>query len=730
MATNITVKQFLSTGAHTFVMPTGFKSNVEVYVWGAGGGSGGGGAGSNGGRGGGGGYVKTNVVIQAGDTVTVAVGGAGKNAWATSGGAGGTEGLVGYDGGSGSTSTDSDGGGSGGGGAASVILINGTPVVVAAGGGGGGGLGDDWGGVGGAGGGGGSGTAFNSTTNGATGGRGCGCGGGGGGGYPYGGAGGGASGDDSGGGNGGQGGQNYVATSYPTTIIESGSGTTPGGASASYYRTSIGRAGYDGAIVMVFTKGFRAWLKQSGVWKFINNSYVKTPDRYLPGTEPQPSQRQDLTSTGSSLFTVPKDVTSINVVMIGGGGSGGDGAGADGSPHGGYAGSVTIQTISVTPGEVLSVHVGKGGSPVGYGSGSAGNAGEASTIKRGTSVLTSAAGGAGGARTGGGMDGEASSAPFSGVGGVAVWGGQGGAGGIGAGGAGVDGHANGYTSGAGGRGEIRLTYTPEPVPVIINAGGWKRIIRGWYKAGGAWKEITPRNEISPNSLAPTVGAGTTINISIAADTNNYTLKGQLLGLGYIPGQTTVTVTVEANVVVGSDSTTSPAMVIDGLTKGDIARVINYGYIVGAGGAGGNQGYNSTPGNPGGPALHLGFTTAIDNQGTIAGGGGGGGSWGVGNKYAGGDFIGGGGGGGGAGRTVGAAGSSTGGSGASNGTLTTGGAGGSGYGYYGGTGGNLGQAGGNGGGSGGTSAGGAAGNYIVNGSLAGWINTGTRLGNSA
>lgn len=147
------VKKFTYVGvSQTFTMPSGFKSDVQVYMWGAGGGAGGADGNGPGGPGCGGAWLARTVTINAGDTVRVAVGGAGHGG-GTSGGAGGhglkgfsVPGLNSY--GNGRSFAGADGGsmgpsgwsgGGGGGGAATVLTINNTAYVAGGGGGGGGG---------------------------------------------------------------------------------------------------------------------------------------------------------------------------------------------------------------------------------------------------------------------------------------------------------------------------------------------------------------------------------------------------------------------------------------------------------------------------------------------------------------------------------------------------------------------------------------------------------------
>ena len=63
-----------------------------------------------------------------------------------------------------------------------------------------------------------------------------------------------------------------------------------------------------------------------------------------------------ITSTGSGTFSVPSGVTSLNVMMVAGGGSGGSSLGS-----GGGAGGMLEGTITVTPGSSIAYNVGAGG---------------------------------------------------------------------------------------------------------------------------------------------------------------------------------------------------------------------------------------------------------------------------------------------------------------------------------------------------------------------------------
>ena len=235
--------------------------------------------GGSGGVGGGGGYSNRKIQVTQGDTVTIAVGGAGIN---YTGGTSLTT-PTNYSGGGGGVSSTSGRGGGGGG--ATVVLVNGVVVAVAAGGGGGGGGGTSRA-VGGDGTAAGITGAGTSTGLGGTSSSGPATGGGGGGGYYSGLAG--TSGSTGGGGNGG--------ASFGT-IIQAGSGGNAGGTSITQYPgNSIGTAQHSGAAILVFTKSFninvknsnnwksvdRAWVKAGGVWKELLNGWTKVSGTWQP----------------------------------------------------------------------------------------------------------------------------------------------------------------------------------------------------------------------------------------------------------------------------------------------------------------------------------------------------------------------------------------------------------------------------------------------------------------
>lgn len=210
---------------------------------------------------------------------------------------------------------------------------------------------------------------------------------------------------------------------------------------------------------------------------------------------------------------------------------------------------------------------------------------------------------------------------------------------------------------------------------------------------------------------------------ITSDVTNYNLRARAVAAGWdqvVP--LVATTTVNSGIVLSADSTGQYAF-DTGVTfpAGTTLALINNGFVIGMGGAGGAEG---TAGSNGGPALRAQYAIGIDAAGGVIGGGGGGG--GGSNR--------GGGGGGRSGRTdaAGGVGVPTG----ESGTFSSGGSGGGGGGAGGTTGpgaagGVIGGGGGGGwGASGGTAgyyAGGTGGAAVVGNSYITWINTGTRYG---
>lgn len=166
---------------------------------------------------------------------------------------------------------------------------------------------------------------------------------------------------------------------------------------------------------------------------------------------------------GTQDLVVPAGVTSITVKMWGAGGGGGAG-GATAAGGGGGAGGYVTATLTVTPGETLTVYVGGGGGGGTINTTGGGGAGGGFTIiYRSASILALAAGGGGG---GGARAGSAGTAGGAGGGttgvagtasGVALGGGAGTPSTGGSGGTGGDNPGSSGASLTGGAGADGLT---------------------------------------------------------------------------------------------------------------------------------------------------------------------------------------------------------------------------------------------------------------------------------
>lgn len=154
----------------------------------------------------------------------------------------------------------------------------------------------------------------------------------------------------------------------------------------------------------------QVYVKDAGTWKSCVDVYVKDAGTwksvlYQPGS-------QNYTSAGTFSFTVPAGVTSLSYTVYGaGGGSGASNSNGDAwVGAGGGAGGKRTGSLSVTPGETLTMVVGLRGRGASYrfntnyiynpnnstlGVGTAGND---SIIKRGSTSLASATGGEEGAQ--------------------------------------------------------------------------------------------------------------------------------------------------------------------------------------------------------------------------------------------------------------------------------------------------------------------------------------------
>ena len=180
----------------------------------------------------------------------------------------------------------------------------------------------------------------------------------------------------------------------------------------------------------------------------------------------------DFTSSGT--FVVPEGITTIKISAQAGGGGGGGGSSEGTNEYragsGGGGGGYSVATVSVTPGNRLTVTVGSGGA--GGAIDNAGKAGGASSVKRSFSTLVTASGGgkgyeggvvsvtSGGVTTnsGGGVGGTGTTSNGSNGGQGKSSPGAGGAGGSGNGGNGGSGGKSNYSGSAGQSGWVTIEY--------------------------------------------------------------------------------------------------------------------------------------------------------------------------------------------------------------------------------------------------------------------------------
>jgi hypothetical protein len=261
-------------------------------------------------------------------------------------------------------------------------------------------------------------------------------------------------------------------------------------------------------------------------------------------------------------------------------------------------------------------------------------------------------------------------------------------------------------------------FNAATTPTLSTAANATDLLYGRYDAVDAvWRCIFQNNFTTGTTVATT-------GIVISENEQDIDIYRRA---GAPAGAVTVSVTVNAGVVVGASSTATPAMRFVGFAAGSIISVVNNGYIIGRGGDGGNGATSicfsadddcltsGTPGRNGGNAVELptsGGTCIVtfnNASGHIWGGGGGGGGGGANSAYpsVSGSAGGGGGGGAGGGRGGHPGGASINGSAAIGGIGTEGGSGPAGTNGTGGAGAQR-------GGASSTGAGGAGGAYGANG----------------
>ena len=195
----------------------------------------------------------------------------------------------------------------------------------------------------------------------------------------------------------------------------------------------------------------------------VKQNYDALRERY--GTPPPPPPIQSgqvvFVTSGTYSWEVPESIVSICAVCVGGGGGSSSGFSANIKGAGGGGGALSYKNnISVTPGETLTIIVGAAGAGASAGQFSNGGNAGSTSIKRSTTTLLIAYGGAGGTYNGSGGSGGSTW-------GSADGGGNGGNGGtptndwdgVGCGGGG----AGGY-SGNGGNGGYGVFDPPSDFP--------------------------------------------------------------------------------------------------------------------------------------------------------------------------------------------------------------------------------------------------------------------------
>lgn len=153
-------------------------------------------------------------------------------------------------------------------------------------------------------------------------------------------------------------------------------------------------------------------------------------------------------------------------------------------------------------------------------------------------------------------------------------------------------------------------------------GGSNPISLSEYYRGGAY--TTNNNTNVPTSgaisLSNFYGAGKQYAVTISSNQRKVNLRSLAVAAGWNESQNLL-ITINSGVIIDSDTTGTAACTLSGSFPNGVF-LVNNGYIVGMGGAGGNQ---DGAGYAGGIALSVSSAVSVTNNNTIAGGGGGGGA---------------------------------------------------------------------------------------------------------
>jgi Pretoxin HINT domain/Phage tail fibre adhesin Gp38 len=154
---------------------------------------------------------------------------------------------------------------------------------------------------------------------------------------------------------------------------------------------------------------------------------------------------------------------------------------------------------------------------------------------------------------------------------------------------------------------------------VKDSGNWSLASNVYVNNSGTW--IEPREIYTNNSGTWTL---THKVVWITVSTNNLDLYSFV---GSPSSTVRVLAHITSNVVISSNSTSYPSLTVTGFPANSQIKLVNYGVVKGAGGAGGkgaDYGGSATAGSVGGTAVAIGSAVTIENNGTFAGGGGGGG----------------------------------------------------------------------------------------------------------